>query len=353
MFFNDHQNQQVLEISWQSIWKVVVVFLLVWSFWFFHQTILLVLVAFILASLLETPIDFLALRIKSRWLAVGIVYLSFLFLLGFFLYSAVPIILDAVIILIRNFNLNINPDIIVNILENFKSSTIPFQNILSTLAPFNTQLVKFFAESFGLLVQILGGTFAFFFVILLAFFLNIEQNGIERGIKLIIPKNYEQYAIHLWTRTRQKISGWFYSQLLLSLFVGLFVFISAKIINIPNAEFLAILAALLDFLPYIGPFIAGVVIVIFGLSQNLFSGALGVLIFIAIQMLENIIAPLIRSRAIKISPLMIIFAILFGEKLAGTLGAIIAIPLAAAIIEFIKDIRSGRINSYLPQKKLL
>jgi len=348
------ENQkQTIDISWQSTWRFFIVFLLLLAVWFFRQIILFILVAFIIASLLEEPVNYLSSKIKSRWLATLIIYLISLFLIGLLVYLAIPLISETIINLIPKFNLNINPEIIRSFIQEWEITEIPFKNIFSSLNPLSNQLLDFFTKSISFLVKITGGAFSIFFIFLLAFFLNTEKNGVERGIRLITPKNYEQYTVYLWGKARKKVSGWFYSQLILSLFVGALVFIAFKILALPNPEFLAILAALFDFIPYIGPFIVGFIATVFGLGQGILLGALSLVIFIAIQFLESIIAPSIRSRVMQINPLIIMFAILFGGKLAGAPGIIIALPLTATLIEVIRDIRSGKINSYLPQKKLL
>jgi predicted PurR-regulated permease PerM len=349
--FENSKNQ--LDISWQSIWRFFIVFLLLLAVWFFRQIILFVLVAFVVASLLEQPVNYVSAKIKNRWLATLIIYLISLFLMGLLIYLAIPLVSETMIDLIPKFNLNINPEIIRNFIQEWEITEIPFKNFLSSLGPLSSQFLDFFTKSISFLVKIAGGVFSIFFIFLLAFFLNTERNGVERGLRLITPKNYEEYTVYLWGKARKKVGGWFYSQLILSLFVGILVFIAFKILGLPNPEFLAILAALLDFIPYLGPFIAGFIATVFGLGQSLLLGVLGLVIFIAIQILENIIAPSIRSRVMQINPLIIIFAVLFGGKLAGTLGIVIALPLAATLIEFIRDLRSGKINSYLPQKKLL
>jgi len=346
-------QKQTLDISWQSIWRFFIILLFFLAIWFFRQIILFILVAFIVASLLERPINYLSSKIKSRWLATLIIYLLCLFLISLLVYLAIPLISETILNLGPKFNLNINPEIVRNFIQEWEITEIPFKNFLSSLSPLSNQFLDFFTKSISFLVKIAGGVFSIFFIFLLAFFLNTERNGVERGIRLIAPKNYEEYAIYLWGKARKKVGGWFYSQLILSLFVGVLVFMAFKILGLPNPEFLAILAALLDFIPYLGPFIAGFMATVFGLGQSLLLGVLSLVIFITIQVLENIISPSIRSRVMQINPLIIIFAILFGGKLAGTLGIVIALPLAATLIEFIRDLRSGKINSYLPQKKLL
>jgi len=349
----NQQNKIMIEISWQSIWRFFIILLLLLTIWFFRQIILFALVAFIIASLLEEPVNYLSSKIKSRWLATLIIYLISLFLIGLLVYLAIPLISETIINLIPKFNLNINPEIIRSFIQEWEITEIPFKNLFSSFSPLSNQLLDFFAKSISFLVKITGGAFSIFFIFLLAFFLNTERNGVERGIRLITPKNYEEYTVYLWGKARKKVGDWFYGQLIISLFVGVLVFIAFKILALPNPEFLAVLAALFDFIPYIGPFIAGFIATVFGLSQSFLLGVLSLVIFIAIQVLESIIAPSIRSRVMQINPLIIMFAILFGGKLAGALGIVIALPLAATIIEFIRDIGSGKINSYLPQKKLL
>jgi len=281
----NQQNKIMIEISWQSIWRFFIILLLLLTIWFFRQIILFALVAFIIASLLEEPVNYLSSKIKSRWLATLIIYLISLFLIGLLVYLAIPLISETIINLIPKFNLNINPEIIRSFIQEWEITEIPFKNLFSSFSPLSNQLLDFFAKSISFLVKITGGAFSIFFIFLLAFFLNTERNGVERGIRLITPKNYEEYTVYLWGKARKKVGDWFYGQLIISLFVGVLVFIAFKILALPNPEFLAVLAALLDFIPYLGPFIAGFIATVFGLGQSLLLGVLSLIIFITIQIL--------------------------------------------------------------------
>jgi len=334
----------MLDISWQSIWRFFLILIFILAIWYFRQIILFVLVAFIIASLLETPINAINRKIKHRWISTFIVYLITIFLIGLLIYASIPFLMEAIQMFRHNFHLNINSSAILDIVEKWNLSEIQWGN---------NQLISIFIKSFGFLVKVTGGVFSILFIILLSFFINTETQGVEKGIRLLTPQGYEHYVVILWEKARKKISNWFYSQLILSLFVALGLFIGLKILGIPNIGFLVMLAALLDFIPYIGPVIAGIIIILVGLSQNLLMGLIALGIVIIVQLLENIIAPPIRAKAMQMNPLMIILAILLGSKLMGALGAIIALPIAAVIIELFRDIRSGKINEYLPQKKLL
>ncbi|NMB92092.1 MAG: AI-2E family transporter [Parcubacteria group bacterium] len=333
----------MMDISWQSIWRFFLVLILILTIWFFRQIILFVLVAFIIASLLEIPINALDKKIKHRWLSSFIIYLITLLLIGFLIYASIPSLLEIIQSFRQNFNVDINSSAFLDLLEKW--------NLLDL--GLNNQLLNVFLKSYSFLIKITGGAFSILFVFLLSFFLNTETQGIEKGLRLIVPKGYEDYVVSLWEKGRQKVSSWFYSQLILSFFVVLCLFIVLNILGIPHVWFLIILAGLLDFIPYIGPVIAGMVITFFGLSQGLMPGLLVLLFFVIIQFLENIIAPPIRARTMQMNPLMIILAILLGGKLMGAVGAIIALPITAILIELFRDIKSGKIHNYLPQKKLL
>jgi len=91
----------------------------------------------------------------------------------------------------------------------------------------------------------------------------------------------------------------------------------------------------------------------FSQSKGLLLGISVIIIFVLIQFLENIIAPIIRSRSMELSPLTIIIAVVAGGKLAGALGVILALPLTAILLEFIKDLRQGTIKKFKPQKELI
>jgi len=347
------KTTQEIDISWQSILRLFIVLSAFIAVWYFRQIIFIILLGFILASLLDRPIDYLEGKSKNRWLATFIVYFIFLTILGLIAYWFIPAFNNYIAGFLDFFPSWMNKEALLQLWQGWQAVEFSIQRWLGLLGISESQLSQFLVQSSGLLIKILGGAFSAFFVLLLSFFINTEKKGIEKAIRLIFPNAYEDYAVYLWGKTRSKVGSWFFSQLILSGMVGGLVFLSLKILGVPQAEFLAILAALFDFIPYVGPLIIGLIAFLVGLSENFFLGISILIIFIIIQMIEAFIAPLLRARTMKLNPLVIIFALLVGGKLAGVAGIIIALPLAAAAIELIRDIQTGRIAAYLPQKKLL
>lgn len=349
--FEEKSNN--LTLSWQSIFRLYLPVFLIFALWYFRSILLIAILAFILASLFEKPIDFLAQKLKNRFFASLLVYLGIIIIFSLLFYIGILVIIN-------------NLDQLRNILpqglniEGLRSYFLEGQEInlqelgeLTDLESIISQFSNFFQKSFNILGKVLGGTFTAFLVILLSFFINTEKNGIEKGIRFLVPWQYEDYVVYLWGKARKKVSNWFFSQLILSIFVGLGVYFVLSILGIARAEFLALLAGILDFIPYLGPFVAFIVIAVFVLSQNLFLGLIALISFIIIQLIEGLIAPSLRAKAMKMNPIIIILSLLIGGKLAGAIGVIIILPLAATFVEFIRDLRSGRLESYLPQRRLL
>jgi predicted PurR-regulated permease PerM len=128
--------------------------------------------------------------------------------------------------------------------------------------------------------------------------------------------------------------------------VGCLTYIGLYFLGIKYALTLALVAALLEIIPYIGPILAAIPAVILGFAQSPFLALLVILLFVVIQQLENyIIVPQVMKKTVGLNPIVIIIVMLIGAKLAGVIGIILAVPVAAAVAEFLKDIRKESSNA--------
>jgi len=134
---------------------------------------------------------------------------------------------------------------------------------------------------------------------------------------------------------------WFQGQLLLGVIVGVLVYLGLWILNVRFALLLAIIAGVLELVPYIGPVLAAIPGVILALFQGPFLLAVWVLLlYIVVQQLENyLIVPLVMKKAVGLNPVVVIIALLIGGKLAGVIGILLAVPAAAVLAEFFRDIK--------------
>jgi predicted PurR-regulated permease PerM len=131
--------------------------------------------------------------------------------------------------------------------------------------------------------------------------------------------------------------------------VGLFVYVGLLIMGVPYALLLGIIAAVLELIPVFGSILAAVPAVIVAFIDADTSKALLVIVLYVVvnQVQGNIIYPLVVQKILDVSPLVVILAIIAGANLGAFLGSwflgvLIAVPVAAAVQEYVNDVQRGK-----------
>ena len=198
-------------------------------------------------------------------------------------------------------------------------------------------------NAIAIIKSIAGGLFSFVMVLVITFFMIVDEDGIKRFLLALFPQRYHEYILEKGAMVERKFGAWVRGQMILMLVIGIMIFIALKIFGVNYAATLAVLAGLTELIPYVGPFIAFLPAVILGLSQGGFVLAIIVTgIYIGVQQLEgNIIVPLVMKKAVGLSPVIIMFAMLVGASFPETInpiiGIIVSVPIATAIGVFIED----------------
>ncbi len=177
-----------------------------------------------------------------------------------------------------------------------------------------------------------GGIFGIVTILILAFYLLLESNAIVTSFVRIFPRRERARVEDASARVSHKVSAWLGGQLLLGGIIGGSAAIGLFLIGVPYFYVLALIAAVGELIPIVGPILAAVpaIAVAFSVSPTM---ALGVAVFFfAQQQLENhVLVPKVMSRQLGINASFVIIALLFGGSLLGIVGAILAIPTAAIL----------------------
>jgi predicted PurR-regulated permease PerM len=321
-----------ITISWVTLWRVVAMLVLVVALFLVREVVVLVFIAVVLSSAIYAPVRFLEKKGIPRTLSVMTIFLLSAALIGLVLYALVPVALIQFQFLLDNVNQLKTP-----LLEVVGASDLIAQLEHSITSTFDTILAGGSAF-FNFLSKFLGNVFFVAVALVLSFYLSISKKGVERFLRAILPKAQEQYAINLFVRTRRKLGRWLGGQLILSILVGGLTFIGLAILGVEYALALGVLAAILELVPYVGPIAIGVIAFLVSLPQSLATALLVVLITFIIQQLENnLLVPLVMSKAVDTDPVVVVIALLAGVSLAGLVGMILAVPATIVIQEFIDD----------------
>ncbi|MEK7560510.1 MAG: AI-2E family transporter, partial [Patescibacteria group bacterium] len=199
---------------------------------------------------------------------------------------------------------------------------------------------------FSVVSGIFGGIFTFLLVVVISFYLAIQQRGIENFLRLIAPVKYEAYLIDLWERSQKQLGRWLRAQILLGAIVGLAIFIGLTILGMEHALLFAIMAAVFEIIPVAGPLLASIPPLIAAFLSDYTLGLMILALYVGVQQLEShVIVPLIIRRSVGLNPLVVVLALLIGGKLGGIFGILLSVPIAAVAVELIKDWDKKKRNS--------
>ena len=332
------EKHETVTISTLTILKFVFIGLLLWFLWMIRDILLIFIIAIIISSAMDPLADFLYKHRIPRALSVLFVYVVFLgtiALAGFML--APPIS--------AQFNEIQNTDVIqsftdkIGVYRESLSHSSVGQAINNGLKDLATTLGgTLFATTKGVVSGIMSiGT-----ILVISFYLTIEENGMKNFIRHLAPYKHQAYVMRLVGRIQAKMGAWVLGQLILSAVIFGLVFIGLTILKVKYALVLALVAGLLEIIPFIGPFVSGAIACFFAFLQSP-ALAVGVIIMwvIAQQLESNVVIPIVMSRSVGLNPILILLGILIGASLGGVLGALIAVPLMGGISVFLTDVMEG------------
>jgi len=190
---------------------------------------------------------------------------------------------------------------------------------------------------FGALVKLVT-------VLTMTFFLLVDGGRMFAWlVRLRGPTKQERYrtiAEDIYRSTAGYVAG----NLMISVIAGTTAYIAMEILGVPFAVPLAVLMAFLDLIPLVGATIGGVAIgIVTAFNDFPTDTIVWLIVFVVYQQVENnVLQPLVYRKTVDVSPLLVIVAILIGSSLLGVLGALVAIPVAAAIQIIVKDVLEER-----------
>ena len=320
----------------------------VWLAIALRDILIQVLIATILAAAI-TPLTTLLTRFRlPRGLSVILIYLLLILAfvgLGFLL---VPPVVDEVRSLIRQ---------APGFGERFVRSLDDLQRQFPFLPPLGPALQSqlqqlgnsagaIFVQALsiiGVALGVFGGLLTAILTLLVTFYLVVDGQRIRDYLLSFLPAGQRPRARRVSDAIGQRMGGWLLGQIALSASIGLASFIALALIGVNNPLLLAVIAAVAELLPIIGPWIAAVPAVIVAFTQDPVKALLTIIAYIIIQQIEsNLLAPRIMGRAVRLHPLAVILALLAGASLFGIVGALVAVPVASAISVILDEVRASR-----------
>lgn len=170
-------------------------------------------------------------------------------------------------------------------------------------------------------------------VIVLTFYLLSGFEGIKKTFIALLPRDQEKKANTVLSNMASTMGGWLRGQLLLAGIVGTSTALAMLLIGVPYPFVIAVIGAIGELVPMVGPFAAAIpAIIILAVQGNTVGLILALVFFTILANVEgNYLAPKIMQKQVGLSPLTTLIALLAGASLLGLVGALLAVPLAAGL----------------------
>lgn len=351
----DEEAPVAVTIKNEAIVRVILFGLLVVVLFALRDLILVLLTSVVIASFIEGVVRRVRKYKIPRSITVVVVYIFSITIVVWLFSVFVPIFMNqftSVLVQLKDYipSTSILNNLTGNTVSNTKElvSNLSGNVSVSELVKNVQTLVQGVSGGFVNTASVVfGGLLNLVLIIVISFYLSMEERGIENFLRIITPAKNEEYVISLWTRTERKIGLWMQGQLLLGVLIGVMLYLGLTILGLDYALVIAVLAAVCELIPY-GLILAIIPALGFAYAGG---GALMVMkvgaLYVIVQQFENyLIAPLIVKKVTGVPSLVVILSLLIGATLAGFWGIILGVPVAVFVLEYLSDVEKKKSIRY-------
>ncbi|MDD5749283.1 MAG: AI-2E family transporter [Patescibacteria group bacterium] len=333
-------SKQNISISTDTILRVILILVIILFVYLIKDVLALFFVAIVLASAFDPLIDRLQKKRIPRSLSIILVYLVFLSLVGGAIYMMTGPIITQVRDMSRafpEFYQKINQALIY--LQNIEAESGAKEAIGANFSDITKGLSQLGSGIFKTLTTVFGGVISFFVVLVITFYLTVQEEAMKRFVSGIIPIKRRPYVMGLIDEMQHRMGYWLRGQMFLSLMVFTLTYIGLSILGVKYALLLALLAGIFEIVPFIGPWISAIPGVFFAFSQSPGKAvAVAIMYFIVQQIESNLLTPKVMGKSTGLNPLVVLLAVLIGARLGGILGALLAIPMTLVIVVYVESV---------------
>ncbi len=314
-----------------------------WLLFRFYMTVFLFLVAVMLGIATKPAVAWLQKRGVRPQIGVILIYLALFGVLALFLMLVAPLLAEQATALVDKL-----PELYRNLRQALILSDNRFIQRVALGLPITVTISMpsaagppaggdvGAAPAMGQVLGIVGGAaqgvFILIAILVLAFFWVQEGEVLVRRLLLLLPVEKREAARNLYTELEGKVGAYFRGQLILCGVVGALSLVGYLIIGLPYAVGLALIMAVTEAIPMIGPTLGAIPAILVALTVAPDKALWTVAVVFVVQMAENnLLVPRIMDRSVGVNPIVTILGITAFGILFGFVGALLAVPLAAMV----------------------
>jgi predicted PurR-regulated permease PerM len=324
------------EISIRSMIAAVLVFLAVWLVVHLLPVLLVLIAALMLVGTLTPIVAWLESRKLHRNVAIGIVFGAGSGVTALLLFLVVPSLVNQLKAFVEH-----EPEIRARVADYLADSslTAPLAEELR-----NLQYEKLLKSSNALVLTATSNVVAVVAytigAIFLALYMMLDRDRLRGGMFAVVPRAHHVRFSRVLLNLETIVGGYIRGQLITCVLMTLFILALLLICRVPNALAIAVFGGVADVLPYIGAFLTMLPAVAAGYMVSPAIGLTVLILLFAYEEFESrVLVPLVYGRALRLPSSVVFFSLLVGAALGGIIGALLALPMAAAVLMLVEELR--------------
>jgi predicted PurR-regulated permease PerM len=339
MLPTDPPPKQTLRIDPWSVVTVLGIFLLIWIIYLVRDIIALLFTALFLAALINPAARALARKKIPKGVTVLCLYVLLFGIAVLAVGLLLPPLLEQSMHLAQSVGLGAVFSDTLHTLQGVVSEFSIVDSLRAGVPSLGGETLDVVKRFFFFFSDIFGGIVGLVIVLVMAYYMVVQEEEARGLFYQFVPERYQAISVKILEGVEEKIGHWLLGQLALCFLIGLLYYIGLRIIGVPSALVLAFFGAFTEFIPYLGPILGAIPILLLALTQSPFMALLAGIVVVIVQQLENhVIVPKIMQRAVGLNPLISIIALLVGANLFGVVGALLSIPVATALSVVVSEL---------------
>jgi predicted PurR-regulated permease PerM len=324
------------ELSFSTMIAIVLVVAGLWVMVRLMPVVLVLVAALFIVGTLSPAVSWLEAHRVRRRLSIGIVFTSLLVATLLIGALTVPEFLAQVMSLIDQ-----EPVLRARLVARLAGShlTAPLAEALRTMK-YGALIQSFGATAYTLSTRVLEVLAYSMGAIFLALYMMIDRDRLRGGLYSVVPRTLHIRLSRIMMNLETIVGGYIRGQVITCALMTVFMFILLVACGVPNALAIAVFGGVADVLPYIGIFLTMGPAVVAALAQGPVVTVIVLVMMLAYEEFESrVLVPVVYGRSMRLPSSVVLFSLIVGATLLGIVGALLALPVAAAILMLIEELR--------------
>ncbi len=324
------------ELSYSTIFTLIVVVAGLWVMVRILPVVLVLVAALAIVGTLGPAVSWLEERRLGRGWSIAVVFVTLLVVTLLVVTLTIPELLTQVTSLIEQ-----EPALRARLVSILAGSrlTAPLSESLRTMQ-YGAVMQSFGATVFTMSTAVLEVIAYSLGSIFLALYMMIDRDRLRGGLFAIVPRSHHIRLSRVMMNLETIVGGYIRGQALTSAFMAVFMFILLVACGVPNALAISVFGGVADVLPYIGIFLTMGPAIVAALAKGPVITMIVLVLMLVYEEFESrVIVPVVYGRALRLPSSVVLFSLIVGATLLGIAGALLALPVAAAILMLIEELR--------------